>query len=137
MIDQLLGDDAMRQCAAGHLAHALAVGLSGLRRQVGVVDGVVCPPSLPEPLANSEPCPTARRSWYSCRDATAQPPSTSPTTASSPTSTPSRNSSQNSEPPFTCVMRRNVIPGCAMGTRNMVRPSCLGTSQLVRARHNP
>ena len=38
MIDQLLGDRTVRQCATGQLAHALAVGLPGLRDQVGVVD---------------------------------------------------------------------------------------------------
>ena len=76
------------------------------------------------------------RSWYICRDATAQPPFTSPTTADAGNRTSSKNSSQNSRVPSTMRTRFSVTPAARVGTRNIVRPRCLGTVQSVRARHS-
>ena len=87
VVDQLLPHGPMRQRPArpsrGHVRCRPARSspqVAGSRSRRSVV------PSAPLPLANSEPPPTARRSWYSWREATCQPSSTSPTTASSPSS---------------------------------------------------
>jgi len=48
--------------------------------------------------------------------------------------TSSKNSWQNSMAPFTCLICSTVMPGWWICTMNMVRPRCLGASQLVRAR---
>ena len=82
-----------------------------------------------------DPPPTAIRSWTSSRLATDQPSSTSPTTSATGIGTSSKNSWQNSVEPSVWRICSTVTPGWWISTMNIVRPRCLGTSQLVRARH--
>ncbi len=77
------------------------------------------------------------RSWNIHRTPTVQPPSTSPIRSLSGTRTSVRNSWQNSLLPLSISMRLMSTPGWRIGRMKTVRPRCLGTSQLVRARHRP
>ena len=47
------------------------------------------------------------------------------------------NSWQNSLEPFSISIRWTSMPGWWIGSMKTVSPRCLGTSQLVRARHSP
>ena len=67
--------------------------------------------------------------------ATVQPSSTSPITSAAGIGTSSKNSWQNSSEPSTCRICSTWTPGWWIFMMNIVRPRCLGTSQLVRARH--
>src|SRR3546814_13836315 len=53
------------------------------------------------------------------------------------TRTSERNSWQNSLLPLSISIRCISMPVWRIGSMNTVRPRCLGTSQLVRARHSP
>ncbi len=77
------------------------------------------------------------RSWNIHRVPTVQPSSTSPIRSESGTRTSVRNSWQNSFEPLSISIRWTSRPGWRMGRMNTVRPRCLGTSQLVLARHRP
>ena len=77
------------------------------------------------------------RSWNIQRVTTVQPSSTSPMRSVSGTMTSVMNSWQNSREPFSISIRCTSTFGWWIGSMNTVRPRCLGTSQLVRARHSP
>ena len=68
---------------------------------------------------------------------TVQPSSTSPMRSLSGTRTSVMNSWQNSLEPLSISIRWTSMPGWWIGSMNTVRPRCLGTSQLVRARQSP
>ena len=66
-----------------------------------------------------------------------QPPPTGPIAASASSATSSKNTSLNSGSPEIWRSGRIVTPGASIGTRNIVRPLCLGTSGSVRASSIP
>ncbi len=79
----------------------------------------------------------ATRSNISVVMATLQPPSTGPTSLPSGRCTSSKKTSLKCASPDTWRSGRTVTPLASMGTTNMVRPLCLGTSALVRASRSP
>ena len=66
-----------------------------------------------------------------------QPPPTGPTAASASSATSSKKTSLNSGSPEIWRSGRIVTPGASIGTRNIVRPLCFGTSGSVRASSIP
>ena len=71
------------------------------------------------------------------RTAAAQPWSTSPMTWAGSIRAPSKNTSLNVAPPVMSRSGRTDTPGWRMSITNIVMPSCLGTSGLVRAMTAP
>ena len=86
-------------------------------------------PSLPRPIVT--------RSNISVVSAVPQPLPTPPTTASASIATSSKNTSLNSASPEIWRRPRTVTPSASIGTMNIVRPLCLGTSESVRASSRP
>ena len=85
----------------------------------------------------SEPRPIVTRSNISVVSAVPQPPLTSPQTASGGSLTSSKKTSLNSASPEIWRRPRIVTPWASIGTMNIVRPLCLGTSASVRASSRP
>ena len=85
----------------------------------------------------SEPSPIVTRSNISVVSAVPQPPPTGPTAASASRRTSSKKTSLNSASPEIWRSPRTVTPSASIGTTNMVRPLCLGTSGSVRASSRP
>ena len=77
------------------------------------------------------------RSNISVVSAVPQPPPTGPTTASASSATSSKKTSLNSASPDSLRSGRTVTPGASIGTMNIVRPLCFGTSGSVRASSIP
>ena len=92
----------------------------------------MCPLSRESPAA-----PSDTRSFISIEMATAHPWPTSPSTLAAGMRASSKNTSLNSASPVACTRGRMVMPGASIGTANIVRPLCLGTSGSVRAMHMP
>ena len=86
-------------------------------------------PSLPRPIVT--------RSNISVVSAVPQPLPTPPTTASASSATSSKKTSLNSASPEIWRRPRTVTPSASIGTMNIVRPLCLGTSASVRASSRP
>ena len=74
----------------------------------------------------------ATRSYMSVVRPTPQPLPTGPTGAASSSATSSKKTSLKWASPETWRSGRTVTPSASMGTTNMVRPLCLGTSASVR-----
>ena len=68
---------------------------------------------------------------------TPQPPSTGPTSAPASRWTSSKKTSLKCASPEIWRSGRMVTPSASIGTTNIVRPLCLGTSGLVRASSRP
>ena len=68
---------------------------------------------------------------------TPQPPSTGPTSAPGSSRTSSRKTSLKCASPEIWRSGRIVTPSASIGTTNIVRPLCLGTSGFVRASRRP
>ena len=79
------------------------------------------------------PEPTEARSDISVVRTARHPLPGSPTRLASGTRTSVRKTSLNSASPVICLSGRTSTPGVSIGSRNIVRPWCLGTSGSVRA----
>ena len=85
----------------------------------------------------SPPSPMVTRSYISVVRAVPQPLPTPPTTAPGSSATSSKKTSLNSASPEIWRSPRTVTPSASIGTMNIVRPLCLGTSGSVRASNSP
>ena len=85
----------------------------------------------------SPPSPIVTRSNISVVMPTPQPPSTGPTSAPASRWTSSRKTSLKCASPEIWRSGRTVTPSASIGTTNIVRPLCLGTSAFVRASSRP
>src|SRR3954454_2924482 len=77
------------------------------------------------------------RSNISVVSAVRHPSFTPPTTASASKRTSSKKTSLNSASPEICRRPRIVTPSASIGTTNIVRPLCFGTSGSLRASRSP
>ena len=87
----------------------------------------------PGPGASRMPC----RSFISVVSATFQPAPTGPTRRLSGMRTSVKKTSLKCDDPETCLIGRTSMPGVFMSRMKKVRPSCFGTSGLLRATRMP